>query len=414
MKNNKEKKITIIGLGYIGLPTAALLASEGWYVQGYEVNLNIVEIINRGKIHIIEPGLDILVEKVVKNKKLKAFNQIMPADIYIICVPTPLTMNALNPEPDLTYIDDAIKEIIPHVKVGDLIILESTSPVGTTEKIEKALSEEGVDTSGISIAYCPERVLPGNIISELKANNRVVGGINPSSTKIVSNFYRQFVKGKIMQTDSRTAEMCKLTENSFRDTNIAFANELSVICDSEDIDVWELISLANHHPRVNILQPGPGVGGHCIAVDPWFIVAKNLKETRLIKTSRLVNDEKPEWVVNKVLSVYKTQKIVLNREPVIALFGLTFKPNIDDLRESPALQIAEGLIAEGCQVIATEPNIGTLDNVTLVNVETALENSDILVMLVKHSEFIDEKIITQLKSSLTLDFCGILAGSKNN
>ena len=408
MKNNKHKIITVIGLGYIGLPTAALLASEGWYVQGFDVNSNIVEIINSGNIHIIEPDLDTLVRNVIKNKKLKAFNQIMPADIYIICVPTPLKLNELTPKPDISYIDEAIEKIFPHVKGGDLIILESTSPVGTTEKIEKKLSEGGVDTSDIAIAYCPERVLPGNIISELKGNNRVVGGINISSTQIASNFYNQFVKGEIMQTDSRTAEMCKLTENSFRDINIAFANELSVICDSEGIDVWELISLANRHPRVNILQPGPGVGGHCIAVDPWFIVAKNIKESNLIKTSRLINDEKPKWVANKVLREYKNQKNILTRDPIIACFGLTFKPNIDDLRESPALQIAESLIAKGCEVIAIEPNISKLDNITLVDAETALKNADINVLLVKHSEFLDKKILAQLNNLLTLDFCGVL------
>ena len=283
---DREKSVSVIGLGYIGLPTAALLASEGYMVKGMDVNEYAVETINRGEIHIVEPDLDAYVRSAVANRKLKAYSEVQAGDIYIICVPTPFHADSELPKPNVDYVREAAESISPHVKGGDIVILESTSPVGTTEMVRDVLQKNGLDTSAIFIAYCPERVLPGKIMSELVDNARVVGGINSQSTEVVAAFYRTFVNGEILKTEAKTAEMCKLTENSFRDVNIAFANELSVLCDNNGVDVWELIKLANHHPRVNILKPGAGVGGHCIAVDPWFIVSQDHENSRIIKTAR--------------------------------------------------------------------------------------------------------------------------------
>ena len=328
-----EKKVCVIGLGYIGLPTASLLGTKGFEVFGVDTSGHVVNTINQGKIHIVEPDLDILVKSAVQSGNLKAGLKPIEADIYILAVPTPFKDNHI---PDLSYVEAATKMIAPYIKPGNIVILESTSPVGTTEEVvAHILQESGHDVGkDIFVAHCPERVLPGRILTELVENDRIVGGVDQASTDKAVEFYQTFVRGEVFATDARTAELSKLTENSFRDVNIAFANELSLICDRESINVWELINLANRHPRVNILQPGPGVGGHCIAVDPWFIVARTPKQSKLIKTAREVNDSKPQWVINKVKSSADKYK-----SPIIGCLGLAFKADVDDLRESPAANI---------------------------------------------------------------------------
>lgn len=389
-------KLCICGLGYIGLPTAAMFASHGVSVHGVDVNVHAVETINKGMIHIVEPGLGEVVRQAVKENMLNASTEACEADAFIICVPTPF--KGESHEPDLSYVESATAEIAPFLRKGNTVILESTSPVGTTERVAEILREmrpdlvmasENTDECDVFIAYCPERVLPGRIMTELVDNDRIVGGINRVSADKASDIYAVFVKGELLRTNARTAEMSKLTENSFRDVNIAFANELSLICDRLNIDVWELISLANHHPRVNILNPGPGVGGHCIAVDPWFIVSRTPDLAKLVHTARLVNDGKPEWVKQQVRNAIAK----LNRHCTIACLGLAFKPDIDDLRESPSVFIARDLAAEypGC-VVAVEPNITELPKVfdgtslRLVSTEEALK-ADIVLLLVDHREF---------------------------
>lgn len=403
---SKKCSICIVGLGYIGLPTAALLAVHGFEVHGVDVNQDAVRKINNGEAHIFEPGLDTFVTSAVDSGRLSASTEIVQSDVYMICVPTPFKGGDAEPEPDLSYIKTATKSIAPYVKAGNLIILESTSPVGTTELVEQLISESGVETSDISIAYCPERVLPGNIMTELIENDRIVGGLNQSSTDAIVEFYKGFVKGSVVGTSARTAELCKLTENSFRDVNIAFANELSVICDREDIDVWELIGLANRHPRVNVLSPGTGVGGHCIAVDPWFIVSRNPEDAKLIKTARLVNDEKPEFVVQKIVAVAQEKSKVLKRPARIGCLGLAFKPDIDDLRESPALQVARRLMDLDYEVVAVEPNVEAVQGITLVDANTLLKTADVIVVLVAHRQFKSEFMIRKLQAFGALDFCG--------
>lgn len=401
-----KNKVCILGLGYIGLPTAALLAYNNFEVNGVDINQSTVEIINRGEIHIIEPGLEELVFTAVNSRKLIASVTPDVSDIYLICVPTPFHESNDLHLPNIDYVISATKSISKLVKKGDIIILESTSPVGTTELVAETLKRDGVDLSEVYIAYCPERVVPGKVIEELIANDRVVGGINESSSNVVADFYRKFVKGEVLETDSRTAEMCKLTENSFRDVNIAFANELSMICDKEGIDVWKLIKLANRHPRVNVLQPGAGVGGHCIAVDPWFIVARNPESSRIIKTAREVNNDKSNWVINKILSAANSIKNQKGKEPVITCLGLAFKPDIDDLRESPAVNIVMSLISEKLDVNAVEPNIIVHNKINIISYEEALKNSDLIILLVKHKEFmnIHDRIGDNV---LLLDFCGV-------
>lgn len=398
--------ISVVGLGYIGLPTAAVFASRKKKVIGIDVNQQAVDTINRGEIHIVEPDLDMLVHAAVTEGFLRATTEAEPADAFLIAVPTPFKGDH---KPDLSYIESASKAIAPVLKTGDLVILESTSPVGATEQMAAWLAEArpglsfpqtcGED-SDIRVAYCPERVLPGHVLRELVQNDRVIGGMTAKCSEAAVKLYKIFVEGECVITSARTAEMCKLTENSFRDVNIAFANELSIICDKLDINVWELIRLANRHPRVNILQPGPGVGGHCIAVDPWFIVSSAPEEAKLIRTAREVNDSKPHWVEDKVkLAVAeflqenpeKTAKDV-----TIACFGLAFKPDIDDLRESPALAISQKIAAAhpGC-VLAVEPNIAALpvklagEKLVLKNLDHALSESDVLVLLVDHKVFKD-------------------------
>lgn len=405
-------KICVLGLGYIGLPTSAIFASCGAEVLGVDVNPKVIDTINQGKIHIVEQGLESLVSQVVQNGSFKASLKPECADVFIICVPTPFKENH---QPNCDYIQSATLAIAPYLKRGNLVILESTSPVGTTQKIAQWLSaarsdlrfpQESNDIADVFLAHCPERVLPGHILKELVGNDRIIGGITPQCTRKAIEVYQTFVQGKCIPTDSKTAEMTKLVENSFRDVNIAFANELSMICDKENIDVYELISLANHHPRVNILQPGCGVGGHCIAVDPWFIVA-DFPEARLIKTAREVNDYKSEFVIEKILK--KLQSDLSKR---VACLGLSFKPNIDDLRESPALKIAESLARKFKNpLLIVEPHIERLpeklSNAKLCSLQEA-KKADLVVILVGHQEFMQ----ADFKSLNVLDFANCI--SKNS
>jgi UDP-N-acetyl-D-mannosaminuronic acid dehydrogenase len=414
--------ITVVGLGYIGLPTAAVIASRKIKVNGLDVNQHIVDTINEGKVHIVEPELDILVHAVAKEGYLRASLDAKASDAFLIAVPTPFIDEH---DPDLSYIESAGKVIAPVLKVGDLVILESTSPVGTTEQLAQWLAEARPDltfpqthgeASDIRIAHCPERVLPGHVIRELVENDRVIGGMTPRCAKFATDLYKIFVEGECFITNTRTAEMCKLIENSFRDVNIAFANELSIICDQLDINVWELIELANLHPRVNILQPGCGVGGHCIAVDPWFLVAKNPDEARMIRMARDVNDMKPAWVISKIekamLAYTRSNPGIKLNEIKIACLGLTFKPDIDDLRESPALDISVALAKKyRNQVLVVEPNIdhtpSRLIAAEKLDFESAIDEANIVLILVKHREFlsIESKVGN---GQILLDIVGIL------
>ena len=417
--NNQFKHICVIGLGYIGLPTAATFAAHGVKVTGVDVNQHAVDMINQGKVHIVEPDLDALVKVVVAKGMLSAQTAPVAADAYIVAVPTPFKDDH---QPDLKYIEAASKALAPYLKQGNLVILESTSPVGATEQMAVWLAEARPDLTfpeqtgeqaDILVAHCPERVLPGKVLQELISNDRIIGGMNHLSSKASCDLYKTFVQGACIETNARTAEMCKLTENSFRDVNIAFANELSVICDKLDINVWELIALANRHPRVNILQPGPGVGGHCIAVDPWFIVAKTPEQARLIRTAREVNDAKPEWVIDQVK--IKIAEFLQNnpektiKDVTVACYGLAFKPNIDDLRESPALEITKKLAEQGLNILAIEPNIAELpfglpNNITLISIEEN-QQADIHLMLVDHNKF---KVNFSIESNYIVDTKGIL------
>ena len=397
---SRNKSVSVIGLGYIGLPTAALLASKGYMVNGTDINKSAVETINRGEVHIVEPDLDAYVRSAVTNNKLKAHLEVQTADIYMICVPTPFHDDLEIPTPNTDYVRLAAENISRVVKNGDIVILESTSPVGTTNMVRDILDSNGVDTSKIFIAYCPERVLPGKIMTELVGNARVIGGIDDESTQVVADFYRTFVDGEILITEAKTAEMCKLTENSFRDVNIAFANELSVLCENNGVNVWELIELANHHPRVDILQPGTGVGGHCIAVDPWFIVAKDPENARIIRTARAVNDAKPLWVVDKI----KAEADSKNTTKIVCL-GLAFKPDIDDLRESPAIKVVNTLLDDGYEVFCVEPNIDDHDKYELIDIKKAMSEFDVVVMLVNHKEFGSKEFINAFQSKGFLNFC---------
>jgi UDP-N-acetyl-D-mannosaminuronic acid dehydrogenase len=395
------KKICVVGLGYIGLPTAALLANKGYDVYGVDVVQSTVDTINRGEIHIVEPELDTFVQAAVKSEKLKANTKPVEADVFIIAVPTPFHEGFV---PNIDYVVSATKAIAPYVKRGNIVILESTSPVGTTNRVEEVLKEEGVNTSELYIAHCPERVLPGQIMRELVENDRIVGGTTPEATEKTVEFYKTFVDGEVLSTDAKTAEMAKLTENSFRDTNIAFANELSILCDKFGIDVWELISLTNRHPRVNVLQPGAGVGGHCIAVDPWFIVHAGGEDAKIIRTAREVNTYKTEWSIEKIKNAALRFENEHKRKARVACMGLAFKPNIDDLRESPALYITRKLIADGVDVLAVEPNINNFPEFAIVDYKDAVVQADVIVFLVGHNEF---KALEILSSKELIDFCGV-------
>ena len=415
-------KVSVIGLGYIGLPTAALIASHGMEVVGVDINQNIVNTINHGKIHIVEPGLDILVKESITAGHLRATTYLEKSDIFIIAVPTPFKGDH---EPDLSFIESAVKVIAPLLEKGNVVILESTVPVNTTEKISEWMQvirpdlyfpqfDKGSTNSDISVAHCPERVLPGNVIKELVENDRIIGGITSQCAEGARKLYNIFVEGDCLITDCRTAELSKLVENAFRDVNIAFANELSIISEKLEMNVWELIRLANRHPRVNILQPGPGVGGHCIAVDPWFIVNSAPDEAKLIRTARLVNDSKPQFVLKQIdqaIAALRKEKTEIN----IACLGLSFKPNIDDLRESPALHISLQVSNMGfSKHYIVEPNIKKIPNefdrnlVELVTIKKAINESDILVLLVDHEQFkeINPDLLVGKK---VIDTRGILA-----
>jgi UDP-N-acetyl-D-mannosaminuronic acid dehydrogenase len=385
-----NSRITVIGLGYIGLPTAALIASRRLEVIGVDVSKKVVDTINQGKIHIVEPDLEGLVSHVVSNGYLKAQTETNKSDVFVIAVPTPFNKDKT---PDLSYVQNAVENIIPVLEIGNTVIIESTSPVGTTDKMATLMFKKRPELKGkIYVAYCPERVLPGHVIHELEHNDRVIGGIDKASSLKAKAFYQYFVKGDLFITNDRTAEMCKLVENASRDSNIAFANELSIICDEANIDVFELIQLANRHPRVNILKPGPGVGGHCIAVDPWFLVSEFPKKARMIKLSREINDGKTQWVIDKVAEKVEAFENTHKRKPVVACLGLAFKPNIDDLRESPALHVVLELIKKGLNIMSVEPNIREHATIKLYSLDSALSSADIVVFLVAHNQFKDIQI----------------------
>jgi len=396
-------KAVFMGLGYIGLPTAAVVASKGIDVVGVDTNLLVVDTINEGKVHIIEPNLAAVVRDVVGSGKLRASAVPEEADAFFIVVPTPFKANH---RADISFVESATKAIIPYLKQGSLFVIESTSPVGTTEKMVNLIFKARPELKDkIYIAYCPERVLPGNVLYELVNNDRVIGGMNRESTLKAMEYYKIFTKGELHPTNARTAEMCKLTENSSRDAQIAFANELSIICDKMDVNVWELIHLANKHPRVNILMPGCGVGGHCIAVDPWFIVSDFPEQSMLIKRARETNDYKSDWCANKVIESCNQFEKFHQREPVVACMGLAFKPNIDDLRESPAKYITSRIISEArAEILVVEPNINTHVSFNLSKMEDAYKRADIIVWLVKHDAFLN---IQADVCKMELDFCGI-------
>lgn len=397
-------KVCFMGLGYIGLPTAIIAAKHGVQVIGVDINPKVVEVTNQGKLHIIEPGMEEMLQEVVKSGALKASTTPEVCEAYFMVVPTPFKGNH---EPDISYVEAATKAVIPLLKEGDLYVIESTSPVGTTEKMKQLIFTERPELIGkIFIAYCPERVLPGNVIYELVHNDRVIGGWDEASTDKAIEFYSQFVKGMLHRTNCRTAEMCKLTENSSRDVQIAFANELSLICDKADINVWELVDLANKHPRVNILQPGCGVGGHCIAVDPYFITADFPMESKIIATAREINNYKAFWCAEKVQNEMLKFELKHHRKPWVAMMGLAFKPNIDDLRESPAKGIT-AKVMQGCnnaQIMVVEPNIREHNVFKLKNYKEAYEQADIVVFLVNHREFAESNY---RKDVIVLDFCGV-------
>ena len=396
-------KACFMGLGYIGLPTAIIAAKHGIQVTGVDINPKVVELTNQGKLHIIEPGMEEYLQEVVKNGMLKASTTPEESEAYFMVVPTPFKGNH---EPDISYVEAATRAVLPLLKEGDLYVIESTSPVGTTDKMRDLIFAERPELEGkIFIAYCPERVLPGNVIHELVHNDRVIGGIDEASTDKAIEFYSQFVKGTLHRTNSKTAEMCKLTENSSRDVQIAFANELSLICDKAGINVWELINLANKHPRVNILQPGCGVGGHCIAVDPYFITAAFPMESKIIASAREINNYKSFWCAEKVQNEMLRFELENGRKPWVAMMGLAFKPNIDDLRESPAKSITTKVMqsCNNAQIMIVEPNVAEHNVFKLTNYKEAYEKADIVVFLVNHTEFSELNYRDDVK---VLDFCG--------
>lgn len=416
------ERIVVMGLGYVGLPTAAVFASRRIQVTGVDVNQKAVDTINQGRIHIVEPSLDIVVRAAVTEGYLKAAIEPTKADAFMIAVPTPFRDGKV---PDLSYVESATRALARMLRPGNLVVLESTSPVGTTENMCVWLAEERPDLtfphthgeeSDIRVAHCPERVLPGQVIRELVENDRVIGGITPACAEAAVALYKQVVQGQCITTNARTAEMAKLTENSFRDVNIAFANELSLICDRLEINVWEMIELANRHPRVNILQPGAGVGGHCIAVDPWFIVDTAPEESHIIRAARAINDGKPAWVLSKVkqaIEALEAENPALQRGDIkVACLGVAFKPDIDDLRESPALQITQAIAGLGCQVLVVEPNVSELPpalqapNIRQASMLQVLQTADITCVLVRHASFIEVRSLLQEVKGL-IDVVGL-------
>lgn len=397
-------KACFMGLGYIGLPTAIIAAKHGVEIVGVDINPKVVEMTNQGRLHIIEPGMEEMLQEVVKSGALHASTTPVVSDAYFMVVPTPFKGDH---EPDVSYVEAATKAVLPLLKEGDLYVIESTSPVGTTEAMAKIIFAERPELEGkIYIAYCPERVLPGNVIHELVHNDRVIGGLNPESTEKAIEFYSQFVQGTLHKTNCRTAEMCKLTENSSRDVQIAFANELSLICDKAGINVWELINLANKHPRVNILQPGCGVGGHCIAVDPYFITADFPAESKIIADAREINNYKSFWCAEKVKNAMLEFELKNSKKPVVAMMGLAFKPNIDDLRESPAKYITTKVMqsCNNAEILVVEPNVETHNVFKLTDYKEAYDRADIVVMLTAHDQF---KALPYNEGKVILDFCGI-------
>ena len=393
-----------MGLGYIGLPTSIIAAKNGIQILGVDIDPKVVEKTNEGELHIIEPGMEELLKDVVMSGMFRASTKPEVCDAYFMVVPTPFKGNH---EPDISYVEAATRSVIPYLKEGDLYVIESTSPVGTTELMANIIYTERPELKDkIYIAYCPERVLPGNVIYELVHNDRVIGGLNPRSTEKAMCFYSQFVKGTLHKTNARTAEMCKLTENSSRDVQIAFANELSLICDKASINVWELISLANKHPRVNILQPGCGVGGHCIAVDPYFITSDFPVESQLIGKAREINNYKSFWCAEKVKNAMLEFELQHHRKPIIAMMGLAFKPNIDDLRESPAKYITTKVMqcCNNAKILVVEPNVKEHNVFKLTNYRDAYEKADIIVFMVAHNLF---KTLPYNRDKVILDFCGV-------
>lgn len=400
-------RVSVIGLGYIGLPTAALLAQTGYEVSGTDISTHVVETVNRGEVHIIEPGLETVVRDQVSAGNLRAYSTVQHSDIYFICVPTPLAQGEERPKPDLSFVMQAAEQIAAVLEPGNIVILESTSPVGATEAVYDLLYSLGAPASQCDFAYCPERVLPGQLMRELVENDRIVGGLTKEATKRIAGFYRTFVTGTVHSTDARTAEMCKLTENSFRDVNIAFANELSILADKQGVDIWRLIQLANRHPRVNILQPGTGVGGHCIAVDPWFLVDANPENAELIAQARHTNDSKPAWVVSKIQEAVQVSAKHGDEQFVIGCLGLAFKPNIDDVRGSPALQVVQQLIDSGHSVLAVDPYVKFDGNMPMCDLKSVFQKVDLLVILVAHDDFrgvYEEAAVADIE---VLDFSGM-------
>lgn len=396
-------KACFMGLGYIGLPTAIIAAKHGVAVAGVDINPKVVELTNQGKLHIIEPGMEEMLLEVIADGKFKAYTEPQVSDAYFMVVPTPFKDSH---EPDISFVESATRMVLPLLKEGDLYAIESTSPVGTTDKMAELIFCERPELKGkIYISYCPERVLPGNVIYELVHNDRIIGGIDEASTRKAQEFYSQFVQGTLHRTDCKTAEMCKLTENSSRDVQIAFANELSLICDKAGINVWELINLANKHPRVNILQPGCGVGGHCIAVDPYFITAEFPMESRMIATAREINNYKAFWCVEKVKNAMLEFELKNHRRPIVAMMGLAFKPNIDDLRESPAKSITSKVIqsCNNADIMVVEPNVKEHNIFKLTDYKIAYDRADVVVFLVNHREFTQLNYRADVE---VLDFCG--------
>ena len=395
--------VCVVGLGYIGLPTAATLAAAGHRVVGVDTNPRVVETINGGQVHIVEPHLSDLVHDTVESGHLSAQLEPVPAETYVICVPTPFLGGQPIPTPDIGYVLAAARSIAEVLAPGNLVIIESTCPVGATERVRDELAAAGVAATDVHLAYCPERVLPGRILHELVSNDRIIGGIDGPSSSAAEAFYRTFVTGSLLTTSSRTAEMVKLVENSFRDVNIAFANEISILCDHLEIDPWEVIRLANHHPRVEILQPGPGVGGHCIAVDPWFIVAQDPATARLIHIAREVNDAKNDWVIAQIRETASDLETALGRSVRVACLGLAYKPDVDDLRESPALRVALALANAGIEVLACEPHLDAHPLLKLHRVDEAVSQADLVVILVRHSQFAN----VMFGDKPVLDYCGL-------
>ena len=398
-------KCSVIGLGYIGLPTAALLASKGHKVIGVDINKEVISTISDGKIHIIEKGLEKLVFETIKDGSFKAKSNPETSDVFLIAVPTPIKNNGEEiPMPNISYVLAAVESICNVIKKGDLVLIESTSPVGITEKVAEIIKNlTGLDKDAVNIAYCPERVIPGATLKELVQNDRVVGGLTIKATQKASSFYSSFCQGKILETNSRTAELVKLTENAFRDVNLAFANEISMVCDQLDVEVSNLVKLANHHPRVNILNPGCGVGGHCIAVDPLFIAHSLPKSTELIQKARKINTKKTQWVIEKVVEIANKMKLDLGYDPKIACLGLTYKPNVDDLRESPALFITKELIKLNFNILPCDPNVKKVENLVLYSLEKVIKESDFLVFLTAHKEFLNINCLNYKY----FDACGI-------